>query len=29
MNERQRWLKVLWYGGDQSSRWKERCLQAR
>jgi hypothetical protein len=29
MDERQQWQNVLWYGGDESSRWKERCLQAR
>jgi len=26
---RQRWRKVLWYDGDQSSRWNKRCMHVR
>nr|ABD33287.1 hypothetical protein MtrDRAFT_AC158501g24v2 [Medicago truncatula] len=27
MDERRRWRNVLWYGGDESSWWDERCMQ--
>jgi len=29
MDKRQRWWKALWYGGDESSWWYERCVQER
>ena len=28
MDERQQWRNVLWYSGDESSRWDKRCLEA-